>query len=98
MLCRVLFDFIKNKLLSFSSICLINSCKISFLKKGVSIGKGTIIHPYVQVMAGTSIGENNIIHQGSIIGGNPKDLKYDGEKTSLVIGDNNVIREFCTLY
>mgnify|MGYP001462859003 CR=1 FL=1 len=67
------------------------------IEEGVSIGKGTVIHPYVHIMAGTSIGENNIIHQGSIIGGDPQDLKYDGEKTYLEIGDNNVIREFCTL-
>ena len=67
------------------------------IEEDVSIGKGTVINPYVQIMSGTNIGENNIIHQGSIIGGNPQDLKYKGEKTSLSIGNNNVIREFCTL-
>ena len=48
-------------------------------------------------MSGTEIGKNNIFHQGSIIGGKPQDLKYKGEKTKLIIGDNNTIREFCTL-
>ena len=67
------------------------------IEEDVSIGKGTVINPYVQIMSGTNIGENNIIHQGSIIGGDPQDLKYKGEKTSLSIGNNNVIREFCTL-
>jgi len=63
----------------------------------VSIGEGTIIQPYVHIMSGTEIGKNNIFHQGSIIGGKPQDLKYKGEKTKLIIGDNNTIREFCTL-
>ena len=65
--------------------------------ENVTIGKNTKILPYVQILPGTVIGENNIIHQGSIIGGDPQDLKYSGEETSLIIGDNNNIREFCTL-
>ena len=67
------------------------------IEDNVTIGEGTILHPYVQVMSGTIIGKNNVLHQGSIIGGDPQDLKYKGEKTSLHIGNNNVIREFCTL-
>jgi len=63
----------------------------------VKIGEGTTIGSYVHIMSGCEIGSNNIIHQGSIIGGDPQDLKYDGEQTSLIIGNNNVIREFCTL-
>ena len=45
----------------------------------------------------TQLGKNNTIHQGSTIGGNPQHLKFDNEKTSLIIGDNNIIREYCTI-
>ena len=63
----------------------------------VKIGSGTKISPYVHILPHTQIGKNNIIHQGSTIGGNPQDLKFDNEKTSLIIGDNNIIREYCTI-
>ena len=63
----------------------------------VKIGSGTKISPYVHILPHTEIGENNTIHQGSTIGGNPQDLKFDNEKTSLIIGDNNIIREYCTI-
>ena len=67
------------------------------IEKDVIIKEGTIVKPYVHIMSNTTIGENNIIHQGSVLGGVPQDLKYNNEKTSLIIGDNNIIREFCTL-
>ena len=67
------------------------------IEEHVKIESGTIIKPYVHISSYTEIGKNNIIHQGSIVGGDPQDLKYNNEKTSLVIGNNNVIREFCTL-
>jgi len=63
----------------------------------VKIGSGTKISPYVHILPHTQIGKNNTIHQGSTIGGNPQDLKFDNEKTSLIIGDNNIIREYCTI-
>jgi len=67
------------------------------IEENVSIGEGTIIKPYVQIKSNTSIGKNNTIYQGSVLGEVPQDLKYNREKTSLIIGDNNTIREFCTL-
>ena len=69
-------------------------CKID---SDVVIGKNTIIMSNVSIMSGTTVGNNNVIHQGSVLGGDPQDLKYKGEKTSLIIGNNNIIREFCTL-
>ena len=67
------------------------------IEKNVVIKSGTIIHSHVSVLEGSIIGKNNKIHSGSVIGGDPQDLKYNGEQTKLVIGDNNVIREYCTL-
>jgi len=69
----------------------------SIIEENVEIGEGTIIHPYVHVKSGTTIGKNNKIFQNTTVGEDPQDLKYNNEKTTLIIGDNNVIRENCTL-
>ena len=69
----------------------------SIIENNVKIGDGNIIHPYVHIKSGTTIGENNNIFQGTTIGEEPQDLKYDNEKTTLIIGNNNTIRENCTL-
>jgi UDP-N-acetylglucosamine acyltransferase len=45
----------------------------------------------------TRLGSNNHVYQFSSIGGPPQDKKYNGEPTLLTIGNNNTIREFCTL-
>jgi len=67
------------------------------IEDDVIIESGTVVHSHVSILEGSIIGKNNIIHSGSVIGGNPQDLKFHGEKTKLIIGDNNVIREYCTL-
>ncbi|MBW1971816.1 MAG: acyl-ACP--UDP-N-acetylglucosamine O-acyltransferase [Deltaproteobacteria bacterium] len=63
----------------------------------VKIGKDTYIAPHVVIKGETQIGKNNKIMQFASIGEDPQDLKYKGGKTKLIIGDNNVIREFVTL-
>ncbi|MCB0704507.1 MAG: acyl-ACP--UDP-N-acetylglucosamine O-acyltransferase [Saprospiraceae bacterium] len=63
----------------------------------VVIGDGTWIGPNVCVMTGTRIGKNCKIYPGAIVGAAPQDLKYGGEYSTLEIGDNVVIREYCTL-
>jgi UDP-N-acetylglucosamine acyltransferase len=62
------------------------------------IGEGTVIHNHATVTGHTSIGANCQIHPGAVVGGAPQDLKYQGEKTTLSIGDHTVIRECCTLH
>jgi len=69
----------------------------SIIEDNVSIGDGNLIYPYVHIKSGTTIGDNNKIFQGSTLGEAPQDLKYNDEKTTLVIGNNNTIRENCTL-
>ena len=69
----------------------------SIIEDNVSIGDGNLIHPYVHIKSGTTIGDNNKIFQGSTLGEAPQDLKYNDEKTTLIIGNNNTIRENCTL-
>lgn len=68
----------------------------SIIGSGVSIGRGTRIGSYVVIEGPTRIGEDNHIYQFASIGAAPQDKKFDGESTELIIGDRNVIREFCT--
>lgn len=64
---------------------------------GVEIGDGSAIGPHCSILGPTRIGRNNRIHGHVAIGGDPQDKKYAGERTELVIGDGNVIREFTTI-
>ena len=63
---------------------------------GVSVGSGTSIGPHVVIRGPTTIGRNNRIFASSSLGEEPQDKKFRGETTRLEIGDDNVIREFCT--
>ena len=69
----------------------------SVIGADVEIGAGSRIGPHVVIQGPCKIGSGNQIFQFSSIGEAPQDKKYQGEKTSLEIGDNNVIREFVTL-
>lgn len=64
----------------------------------VEIGAGTRIASHVVIKGPTKIGANNQILQFSTIGEDTPDMKYKGEQTRLVIGDNNVIREGVTIH
>ena len=63
----------------------------------VEIGAGTVIGPHVVIMGPSKIGRENRIFQFASIGDAPQDKKYQGEPTSLELGDRNVIREYVTL-
>ncbi len=79
------------------------------ISSSVSIGAYSVIGPYVTILdnvkihdhvnicGNTTIGKNTIIYPFASIGNDPQDLKYNGEKTFLVIGDNNKIREYVTI-
>jgi UDP-N-acetylglucosamine acyltransferase len=62
----------------------------------VEIGSGTRLDSHVVINGPTKIGRDNRIAQFNSIGDDPQDRKFNGEDTRLEIGDNNVIREFCT--
>ncbi len=64
---------------------------------GVEIGTGSVLHSHVNIVGNTKIGNNNQIYPFSSIGTPPQDLKYKGEKNSLVIGNNNKIREYVNI-
>jgi len=63
----------------------------------VEILNKTIIHSHVNISGNTIIGKGNKIYPFSSIGNDPQDLKFNGEETKLVIGDNNIIREYVTI-
>lgn len=63
----------------------------------VKIDSGTKIGDHCVITGNTAIGKNNQIFSGAVIGSPPQDLKFMGEKTELVIGDNNIIREYVTI-
>ena len=63
----------------------------------VVIEEGVLIQSHVNITGYTKIGKNNKIYPFASIGNDPQDLKYKGEKTELLIGDNNVIREYVTI-
>ncbi|MEQ8216510.1 MAG: acyl-ACP--UDP-N-acetylglucosamine O-acyltransferase, partial [Smithellaceae bacterium] len=70
----------------------------SIIGKEVKIGRNTIIGPHAVIDDFTQIGENCHIFQFASIGAPPQDLKFAGEKTSVVIGNFNTIREFVTIH
>lgn len=71
---------------NFSTIC-----------DDVEIGDGTWIGPNVTIFPGARIGKNCKIFPGAVIAAVPQDLKFAGEYTTVEMGDNNVIRECCTI-
>ncbi len=80
------------------------------LDSSVSVGAFTVIGPHVRIGAGTEIGSHCVIEGHTTIGANnrfvsfcsigaiPQDKKYRNEPTRLEIGDNNMVREFCTMH
>lgn len=67
------------------------------IAEDVVIGDGCWIGSNVTIMDGTRIGQNTRIFPGAIVGAVPQDLKFDGEESLLEIGDNVIIREYCTI-
>ena len=69
----------------------------SIIGPNVEIGDNTIIQSHVNIAGYTSVGKDNKIYSFASIGSNPQDIKYNGEKTQLFIGNNNTIREYVTI-
>ena len=63
----------------------------------VSIGLNSKLHSHINITGNTKIGEGNEIFPFASIGTDPQDLKYKGEKSFLIIGNNNTFRENVTV-
>jgi len=68
-----------------------------YLDGYINIGDNTELKSHVVVSGNTTIGTNNIFYPFSNIGCDPQDLKYDGEESYLIIGNNNIFRENVTI-
>jgi UDP-N-acetylglucosamine acyltransferase len=69
----------------------------TIIGENVQIDSGTKIGAHCVIDGNTVIGKNCQFFSGAVVGSQPQDLKYKGEKSYLEIGDNNIIREYCTL-
>jgi UDP-N-acetylglucosamine acyltransferase len=69
----------------------------SIIGPGVKIGRGTTVGGMALIEKDTTIGEDCKIGHSAVVGTDPQDLKYRGEKTHLIIGDRTTVREFATI-
>ena len=69
----------------------------SIIGPNVEINDNTIVDSHVSILGNTKIGKNNRLYPFASIGNDPQDLKFEGEETKLIIGDNNKIREYVTI-
>jgi UDP-N-acetylglucosamine acyltransferase len=64
----------------------------------VEIGADCEIGTHVVIKSFTRLGKGNRVFEHTVLGGEPQDVKFKGERSYLEIGDNNLIREYCTLH
>jgi UDP-N-acetylglucosamine acyltransferase len=70
----------------------------AIIEDNVEIGPDCEVGAYAVIKRFTRIGSRNRIFEHAVLGGEPQDLKFKGEQSYLEIGDDNVIREFCTFH
>lgn len=66
----------------------------AYIDKNVEIGDNCEIGPHVSIHSGSRIGNNNKFYDGCVIAAVPQDFRWKGEESNVIIGDNNVIREY----
>jgi len=75
-------------------------CRIGefcILEQDVRLGAGCVLEPYVYVKRWTSLGDGNEISAGTVLGTDPLDKSFSGERSYLIIGNNNKVREHYTI-
>jgi UDP-N-acetylglucosamine acyltransferase len=63
----------------------------------VELGEGCVVHSHAVIHGPSKIGRRNVFHPFCSIGGDPQDLRFEGEKTELLVGDGNTFREYVTV-
>jgi UDP-N-acetylglucosamine acyltransferase len=63
----------------------------------VELGEGCVLHAHAVVQGPSKIGRNNIFYPFCVVGGDPQDLRFRGERTELTVGDGNTFREYVTI-
>ncbi|MDR0823926.1 MAG: acyl-ACP--UDP-N-acetylglucosamine O-acyltransferase, partial [Prevotella sp.] len=69
----------------------------AFVDKNTEVGDGTIIMSGAKIRYGSRIGRNCRVFSGAVVGGIPQDLKFKGEESLAIVGDNTTIRECVTV-
>ena len=64
----------------------------------VQLGTKTVIHPHAHLIGPLTMGANNEVGSGVVLGGAPQHLAYKGEPTTIAIGDGNIFREHSTVH
>ena len=64
----------------------------------VELGDGCVLEPHAVVKGPSKFGRNNHVHSFAIVGGDPQDLTYTGQRVWLEVGDSNEFREYCTVH
>jgi UDP-N-acetylglucosamine acyltransferase len=68
------------------------------IEGAVTVGPGTIIRAHAHLIGPLTLGSDNEVGTGAVLGGAPQHLAYRGEPTALVIGDGNIFREHVTVH
>src|SRR5689334_24925759 len=63
----------------------------------VRIGSGTRLENSVTLMGRVTLGRDNVLYPGVVVGGEPQDVSYRGGDTQVILGDGNVLREGVTI-
>jgi UDP-N-acetylglucosamine acyltransferase len=64
----------------------------------VELGDGCVLESHAVVKGPSTLGRNNHVHSFAIVGGDPQDLTYSGQRVRLEVGESNEFREFCTVH
>ena len=65
--------------------------------ENVELGEGCVLHEHAIVHGPSKIGRNNVFYPFCVVGGDPQDLRFKGERTELAVGDGNTFREYVTI-
>jgi UDP-N-acetylglucosamine acyltransferase len=68
------------------------------VEDGAIIGDGCEIMAHAVIKRHTTLGRRNRVYEHAVLGGEPQDVKFKGDETRLIVGDDNLIREYCTLH
>ncbi|MDC0625682.1 acyl-ACP--UDP-N-acetylglucosamine O-acyltransferase, partial [Alphaproteobacteria bacterium] len=87
-------SFVSNKAIIHPSVKIGPFC---YIDDNVKINKNCVLKSHVSILGNTEIGKNNSFFPFSTIGSQPQDLKFENEKSYLIIGNNNTFRENVTI-
>src|SRR6266852_46038 len=65
--------------------------------ESVELGQGCVLHAHAMAQGPSEIGSDNVFYPFCVVGGDPQDLRFRGERTELAVGDGNTFREYVTI-